>query len=149
MPADTWYLMERGKVKGPYSLAELRSMRGKGQLNRFHQISSDRKEWVPVAALPELSPAHLAVSSSTRPSAGRAIGWCFIPLFTLYWLFMVYTRLCFRIKELRARLGMAGGVPPVLAFVMAFCHMPPVTLAVGGLLTYALGDNSERVFLVF
>ncbi|HMD54201.1 MAG TPA: DUF4234 domain-containing protein, partial [Phycisphaerae bacterium] len=31
------------------------------------------------------------------PSAGKAIGFCFIPFFNLYWIFFTYRRLCLRI----------------------------------------------------
>src|SRR5438874_12371470 len=30
------------------------------------------------------------------PSAGKAIGFCFIPFFNLYWIFFTYRRLCLR-----------------------------------------------------
>ncbi len=40
------------------------------------------------------------------PSAGRAIGFCFIPFFNLYWIFFTYRRLCLRIDEQRALYGL-------------------------------------------
>lgn len=40
------------------------------------------------------------------PSAGRAIGFCFIPFFNLYWIFFTYRRLCLRIDEQRDLYGL-------------------------------------------
>ena len=40
------------------------------------------------------------------PSAGRAIGFCFIPFFNLYWIFFSYRRLCVRIDEQRELYGL-------------------------------------------
>ena len=38
---------------------------------------------------------------SDDPSAGKAVGFCFIPFFNLYWIFFTYRRLCLRIDEQR------------------------------------------------
>ncbi len=35
------------------------------------------------------------------PSAGKAVGFCFIPLFNIYWIFFTYRRLCLRVDEQR------------------------------------------------
>ncbi|MDD5705527.1 MAG: GYF domain-containing protein [Kiritimatiellae bacterium] len=35
------------------------------------------------------------------PSAGKAVGFCFIPFFNLFWIFFTYRRLCLRIDEQR------------------------------------------------
>jgi hypothetical protein len=43
------------------------------------------------------------------PSAGRAIGFCFIPLFNLYWVFFACRRLCLRIDEQRDLYGLPAG----------------------------------------
>lgn len=40
------------------------------------------------------------------PSAARAIGFCFIPLFNLYWIFFTYRRLCVRLDEQRGLYGL-------------------------------------------
>jgi hypothetical protein len=40
------------------------------------------------------------------PSAGRAIGFCFIPFFNLYWIFFTYRRLCLRVDEQRELYGL-------------------------------------------
>ena len=41
------------------------------------------------------------------PSAGKHIGFMFIPLFNLYWVFFAYCRLCDRIAEQRQLRGLA------------------------------------------
>ena len=43
------------------------------------------------------------------PSAGRAIGFCFIPFFNLYWIFFTYRRLCLRVDEQRELYGLPPG----------------------------------------
>jgi type II secretory pathway pseudopilin PulG len=40
------------------------------------------------------------------PSAGRAVGFCFIPFFNFYWIFFTYRRLCLRIDEQRELYGL-------------------------------------------
>lgn len=42
------------------------------------------------------------------PSAARAVGFCFIPFFNFYWIFVTYRRLCLRVDEQRE----AYGLPP-------------------------------------
>ena len=46
---------------------------------------------------------------SDDPSAGRAIGFCFIPFFNLYWIFFSYRRLCLRLDEQRGLYGLTPG----------------------------------------
>jgi hypothetical protein len=43
---------------------------------------------------------------SDDPSAGKAIGFCFIPFYNLYWIFFTYRRLCLRIDEQRDLYGL-------------------------------------------
>lgn len=43
------------------------------------------------------------------PSAGKAIGFMFIPFFNLYWMFFAYCRLCDRIAEQRRFRGLPEG----------------------------------------
>ena len=43
---------------------------------------------------------------SDDPSAGKAIGFCFIPFYNLYWIFFTYRRLCLRIDEQRGLYGL-------------------------------------------
>ncbi len=43
------------------------------------------------------------------PSAGKAVGFCFIPFFNLYWLFFTYRRLCLRLDEQRGLYALPPG----------------------------------------
>jgi type II secretory pathway pseudopilin PulG len=40
------------------------------------------------------------------PTAGRAVGFCFIPFFNLYWIFFTLRRLCLRVDEQRSLYGL-------------------------------------------
>ena len=55
------------------------------------------------------------------PSAGKAIGFMFIPFFNFYWQFFNYLRLCDRINDQRTMRGLAPSAPRGLA--MASCIM--------------------------
>ncbi len=72
---------------------------------------------------------------SDDPSAGKAIGFMFIPFFNLYWMFFNYLRLCDRINDQRAMRGLAPSAPRGLA--MASCILmliPYLNLLVGCLI---------------
>jgi hypothetical protein len=73
------------------------------------------------------------------PSAGRAIGFCFIPLFNLYWIFFTYRRLCLRIDEQRNLYGLPASnltglataacifqILPYLNFLVAYLMLTPI-----------------------
>lgn len=59
------------------------------------------------------------------PSAGKAIGFMFIPLFNLYWVFFSYTRLCQRLNEQRRLAGLPEDVPGGLAIAMCVLLVIP------------------------
>lgn len=59
------------------------------------------------------------------PSAGKAIGFCFIPVYSLYWVFFTYHRLCVRINEQRAINKLPGAVPTGLAIAMCVMMVIP------------------------
>jgi len=73
------------------------------------------------------------------PSAARAIGFCFIPFFNLYWIFFTYNRLCLRIDEQRGLYGLPasnlGGLAvtacilqiiPYLNFLIGYTIIAPI-----------------------
>jgi len=69
------------------------------------------------------------------PSAGKAIGFMFIPFFNFYWMFFNYLRLCDRINDQRAMRGLSPSAPRGLA--MASCIItliPYVNFLVGYLI---------------
>jgi len=53
----------------------------------------------------------MPVNRHDDPSAGKAIGFMFIPLFNIYWMFFMYGRLCTRINEQRVMRGLAPTAP--------------------------------------
>ena len=60
------------------------------------------------------------------PSAGKAIGFMFIPFFNLwYWNFFANLRLCDRINEQRRIAGLPDGAPRGMALAYAICMAIP------------------------
>ncbi len=73
------------------------------------------------------------------PSAARAIGFCFIPFYNLYWIFFTYRRLCLRIDEQRDLYGLPPGnlkgmattacifqIIPYLNFLVGYTIITPI-----------------------
>lgn len=60
MAKDVWWLREKGQVKGPFRLDDLRGMKASGQLTRFHRLSRDQKTW--------LSPSECELGSAATAS---------------------------------------------------------------------------------
>jgi hypothetical protein len=54
MAEKSYYVRDRGKVRGPFDLAGLRALRDRGQFSSFHEISEDRRVWTTASALTEL-----------------------------------------------------------------------------------------------
>jgi S1-C subfamily serine protease len=49
-----WYVRARGRTLGPFSWAQLESLRSRGQLAQFHEVSQDKRTWVHASTLHEL-----------------------------------------------------------------------------------------------
>jgi hypothetical protein len=64
----SWYVRIRGKVLGPFTRDQLESMRDRGQIARFHEVSQDRRTWASAASLSELFPPS---GSERTPSSHR------------------------------------------------------------------------------
>jgi hypothetical protein len=56
MDNKQFYVRMRGRVTGPFGLEQLKSLRDRGQFRRFHEISGDKKTWVPASTIIELFP---------------------------------------------------------------------------------------------
>ena len=52
--ADEYFIRMRGRVQGPYSLEKLQAMARRGQVSRFHELSSNQQQWTKAADLKEL-----------------------------------------------------------------------------------------------
>jgi hypothetical protein len=67
-----WYVRARGRVLGPFNWAQLETLRDRGQLARFDEVSQDRQAWMGAASLSQLFPnseARVGSFSSSSPSA--------------------------------------------------------------------------------
>ncbi len=69
------------------------------------------------------------------PSAGKAIGFCFIPFFNLYWIFFVYRRLCLRLAEQRQLAGLPANDLRGLATTNCIFQVIPY---INGLIGYTI-----------
>jgi hypothetical protein len=54
MSDKQYYIRIRGKVRGPFDIAQLRALRERGQFTSFHEISEDRNLWTTASVLAEL-----------------------------------------------------------------------------------------------
>src|SRR5262245_45541798 len=59
-----WYVRIRGRTLGPFTGAQLESLRDRGQLARFHEVSQDRQTWSSAGGLPQLFPMAEARAGS-------------------------------------------------------------------------------------
>ena len=57
------------------------------------------------------------------PGAGKAIGFMFIPFFNIYWVCFFWVRLCTRINDERARVGLAPTAPRGLVIAILCCYL--------------------------
>ncbi len=72
------------------------------------------------------------------PSAGKAIGFMFIPFFNIYWMFFHHLRLCDRINEQRTFHGLAPTAPRGLALGAGICTLIPYVNIVAGLILWPI-----------
>ncbi|HEV3166095.1 MAG TPA: DUF4339 domain-containing protein [Isosphaeraceae bacterium] len=56
MEDERWYVRSRGLITGPFSLAQLDSLRKRGVLARFHEVSNDRANWSKASTLTSVFP---------------------------------------------------------------------------------------------
>ena len=70
---EGYFLRIQGAVRGPFTLDQLKTMRARGQLQRFHEISRDKKNWIAAGSVIELFPStptgDFAGSAAHPPSA--------------------------------------------------------------------------------
>ena len=64
-----WYVRARGRTLGPFSWAQLESLRDRGQLAQFHELSQDKRTWVHASTLTELF-----VDSPRRDQSSQVYG---------------------------------------------------------------------------
>lgn len=59
------FLRIQGRVTGPFDMAKLKSLRARGALQPFHEVSADRSNWAPASSLTEIFTAVVAVPVAT------------------------------------------------------------------------------------
>ncbi|MFN0018701.1 MAG: hypothetical protein ACKVP0_10610 [Pirellulaceae bacterium] len=72
------------------------------------------------------------------PSSAKAIGLCFLPLFNMYWICLIYPRLAQRINGTCASFGLRPTVPLALAYAVSACMVIPLVLASIGLIAITI-----------
>jgi hypothetical protein len=73
MAEKTYYVRIRGKVMGPFGLQKLRSLRDRGQLGRFHELSQDRQQWQAASLVAELFPEEITAGTGPDQPYGLAV----------------------------------------------------------------------------
>jgi GYF domain 2/Domain of unknown function (DUF4190) len=64
-----WYVRARGRVLGPLTWSQLQSLRDRGRLARFDEVSQDRQSWIGADRVPRLFPQVEAPSPRASASA--------------------------------------------------------------------------------
>jgi len=72
------------------------------------------------------------------PSVGRAVGFLFIPIYSLYWVFFTHLRLCERLNEESARRGLPGRTSRSLVLWTCIVHVLPLVGFVSFLVLYPI-----------
>ncbi len=62
--SEGWYIRAKGRVLGPFAQAQVESMRDRGQISQFHEVSRDRRNWLTASKVEWLfSPAPIVEPS--------------------------------------------------------------------------------------
>jgi TM2 domain-containing membrane protein YozV len=67
MSEKHYFVRVRGKIRGPFDVPQLRSMRDRGQFSSFHEVSEDRKLWMPATVVMEVFAPLARVTGPTAP----------------------------------------------------------------------------------
>lgn len=91
-----------------------------------------------------LSHGSLPQVRDDDPSAGKALGFMFIPFFNIYWAFFVWLRLCDRLNEAREVVGQEPNLPrglmkgalitQLVSIPLIFCGIGILGLAAAGVM---------------
>ena len=60
-----WFMRARGRILGPFTWSQLQSLRDRGQLAQFHEVSQDKQTWLGAANLGELFGSQAASGPTT------------------------------------------------------------------------------------
>lgn len=93
---------------------------------------------------------NLPKNRQDDPSAGKAIGFCFIPFFNIwYWNFVIYPRLVLRVNEQRMAAGLAPANIAGLAITLAVLCAMIIPVACIPLLGFVLILSIKVVSAIF
>lgn len=65
---ERWFTRIRGSIRGPFRIEELKTQQARGQLSRFHEVSTDQQEWKPASSLAELFESRITPPPVVRSS---------------------------------------------------------------------------------
>jgi S1-C subfamily serine protease len=68
-----WFVRSQGRILGPFAMSQLESMRDRGQLSKFHELSKDKRVWISASSVEGLfagGPARTTVKA--EPSLTNA-----------------------------------------------------------------------------
>jgi len=75
---QTYFIRNRGRVLGPFSIEKLKSMRARGQFSRVHEVSTDRANWSPASSLEDIfnlpsavGPVRAGIPTAAEMNAGQ------------------------------------------------------------------------------
>ena len=63
-----YFIRVRGRVLGPYDVAQLKTLRGRGQFGRANEVSTDRQTWQSAASIEHLFPETAKAVNRQSPS---------------------------------------------------------------------------------
>jgi len=71
--ASTLFVRIRGRVLGPFDQEKLRSLAGRGQFGRMHEVSEDGVSWARASLYPELFRADDGRTATSMPQAEATV----------------------------------------------------------------------------
>lgn len=110
----------------PYRQPQTAMSAGQVAVTPFPMIGSVLLSlFVPLFALIYYGIVHgnLPMRRPDDPSAAKAIGFSFIPLFNIYWGIFFWIRLCTRINDESIRVGLPPTAPRSLVIAICWCYL--------------------------
>jgi hypothetical protein len=69
--SSTWFVKHDGKIRGPFNLTQLRSMKDRGRLLADSEVSQDRVSWVFAVSIAELFGEIISVAPGAQINAAQ------------------------------------------------------------------------------
>lgn len=117
-PETQWFYTNAEKQQqGPVSLAEIRQMAASGQIQSTSLVWHEQmSNWTPAGEVPGLIALYRAWKvlqpGGARTTPGKAVGFLFIPLFNLYWVFVALYGWAQDWNRIRATQSGFASIPP-------------------------------------